>query len=129
MTSPKPDTYDDRYLEYFAFFNRREFWQCHEVLEDLWHDCASGERYFYQGLIQFAAAFHLLWRRNMRGFERLLSLASLHLEPYPALHHGLDLGVVRQSIDYWSQRALHRSPLEILKFEDEYIPRLELSTD
>jgi hypothetical protein len=52
--------YDRRYLEGLARFNAERFWDAHETLEDLWGELSGGPKRFYQGLIQLAAAFHLV---------------------------------------------------------------------
>src|SRR5262245_54282863 len=46
--------YDARYLAGIQLFNHRDFFEAHEVWEDLWQECAGPERRFYQGLIQAA---------------------------------------------------------------------------
>ena len=48
-------------------FNRQEFFDCHEVLEEVWLAEPPEEKPFYQGLIQVAAAFHHYQRGNRRG--------------------------------------------------------------
>ncbi|HVY61195.1 MAG TPA: DUF309 domain-containing protein, partial [Planctomycetota bacterium] len=54
--------YDPRYLEGLARFNAERFWDAHEALEEIWTDLPNGPgpKRFYQGLIQLAAAFHLV---------------------------------------------------------------------
>ena len=51
--------YEERYLKFFELFNERDFYECHEVLEDLWMETVDGDRPYYQGLIQTATAFYL----------------------------------------------------------------------
>src|SRR5271165_2510542 len=46
--------YDPRYLAGIVLFNRHDFFEAHEVWEDLWMDTALPEKRFYQGLIQAA---------------------------------------------------------------------------
>ena len=48
-------------------FNRGEFFEAHEVWEDLWHACASADRRFYQALIQAAVAAYHWGRGNAAG--------------------------------------------------------------
>lgn len=38
-------------------FNQERFWECHEVLEQIWHSAKGDERNTIQGLILTAAAF------------------------------------------------------------------------
>ena len=53
-------------------FNRREFFECHEVLEELWTPARGPERLFLQALIHFAVGFYHHQRGNREGAERQL---------------------------------------------------------
>ena len=50
------DEFDPLYLKGIAFFNACEFFEAHEVWEDLWKSYAGPLRLFYKGLIQAAVA-------------------------------------------------------------------------
>ncbi len=47
-------------------FNRRDWFECHETVEDLWIGAEGEVRDFYQGLIQIAIALHH-WRNGNFG--------------------------------------------------------------
>ncbi|MCH7767292.1 MAG: DUF309 domain-containing protein [Acidobacteria bacterium] len=67
-------TYAPQYLAGIRYFNERDFFESHEVWEDVWNDCDSGSRKFYQGLIQIAAGFpHWTVTRRPRGVQILLA--------------------------------------------------------
>jgi predicted metal-dependent hydrolase len=82
--------YDPRYLAGILFFNRREFFEAHEVWEDLWHECGPENRRFYQSLIQAAVALHHWGNRNWRGARRLFHSSRNYMSVYPARHLGVD---------------------------------------
>ena len=42
---------DCRYRHAIDLFNEREFFACHDVLEEIWAETLGTEREFYQGLI------------------------------------------------------------------------------
>lgn len=119
-------TYDSRYLEYIELFNNREFYDCHEVLEDLWLDDWGDRKKFYQGLIQFATAFYHLYRRNMSGCEKLLASSKAYLSRYPDFFEGLDLAELRDVIHYWQHKLAGRRGDEIVPYDDSKIPMLKL---
>ena len=48
-------------------FNRGEFWECHETLEDVWRETAYPFRLFYHAIIKTAVGFHHLTRHNRHG--------------------------------------------------------------
>jgi uncharacterized protein len=43
-----------------AAFNRGEYFEAHELWEEVWNELAGAERSFVQGLIQIAAGIHHL---------------------------------------------------------------------
>ncbi len=59
--------YDARYLGGVRFFNEGDFFEAHEVWEDLWLNTAGPERRFYQGLIQAAVALYHFGNGNLRA--------------------------------------------------------------
>ena len=64
-----------RFQEGIALFNRGQFFDCHEVLEELWLEFSGERKKFLQGLIQVAVALHHLRNGNRVGAERLLDAA------------------------------------------------------
>ncbi|MBI5773016.1 MAG: DUF309 domain-containing protein [Verrucomicrobia bacterium] len=98
---------DAHYLGYFACFNRREFYEAHDVLEELWLGQRDGPNYaFYKGLIQLAGAFvhlqkHTPPRPRLRPAAALFKLAQANLQKYPARHEQLDVRATLALIDDW----------------------------
>ena len=93
---------DAHYLGYFDCFNRRLFYEAHEVLEHIWLKDRQGPNgAFYKGLIQLAGAFVHLQKNRLRPAAALFKLALANLEKYPARHDGLEVGDVRRLITDW----------------------------
>ena len=96
---------DAHYLGYFECFNRRLYFEAHDVLEELWLGQRSGPNYaFYKGLIQLAGAFVHLQKNRLRPSAALFKLADANLEKYPALHEHLDVQKIRALIRDWLLR-------------------------
>jgi predicted metal-dependent hydrolase len=53
-------------------FNNREFFECHEALEEIWMPERGARRLFLQGLIHLAVGFHHSQRGNSAGASRQL---------------------------------------------------------
>src|SRR2546421_196907 len=86
---------DPHYLGYFKYFNRGEFYEAHDVLEQIWlADKTSESGAFYKGLIQLAGAFVHLRKERLRPAAALLKLARSNLEKYPGVYQDLDLNVL-----------------------------------
>ncbi|MGC2197295.1 MAG: DUF309 domain-containing protein [Terriglobales bacterium] len=82
-------------------FNSADFFEAHEVLEDVWRAAPEPERKFLQGLIQVAVALHHHSRGNQVGCRSLLERARRNLAPYPEQHRGVDLAALLHSVDQW----------------------------
>jgi predicted metal-dependent hydrolase len=95
-------------------FNRRQFFTCHEVLEEIWLEEPPEEKPYYQGLIQVAAAFHHFHNGNLSGTHSLMRRGAEKLRGYPPDHHGIDLTGLLAQLDPWLLRLHHRRPLEAL---------------
>ena len=95
--SPAADTPDPRYLHGVELFNRGEYFDTHEVWEELWLDCPAAERRFYQSLIQAAVALYHWSNGNLAGATRLFHSGKRYMAPYSPAHRGLDID------DFWSQ--------------------------
>ena len=83
--------YDPRYLQGIEFFNECEFFEAHEVWEDLWSDIQGPSRRFYQGLIQVAVCLHHFGNGNIRGARKLYHSCRGYLTDYQPFHLGLNV--------------------------------------
>jgi hypothetical protein len=72
-----------------ALFNGVRYWHAHEAWETLWRAAPDQERDFYQGLIQVAAGFLHLQRRNLRGSRNKLTEGLERLRRYEPAHRGI----------------------------------------
>jgi len=82
--------YDSRYVGGILFFNRRDFFEAHEVWEEVWTESSGPERRFYQGLIQAAVALHHFRNGNVRGATKLYRTGRAYMEPLDEVYLGLD---------------------------------------
>jgi len=90
------------YLGYFDCFNRQEFYEAHDVLEELWlADRRGPDGDFFKGLIQLAGAFVHLQKERLLPSAALFKLARTNLTKYPPTHWHLDLTVVLKLIETW----------------------------
>jgi hypothetical protein len=84
--------YEPRYLGGIVLFNRRDYFEAHEVWESLWLDsCVGDDRRFVQGLIQSAVGLYHFGNRNYSGANKLYKSARAYMERYPPVHLGLDV--------------------------------------
>jgi uncharacterized protein len=84
-------SYDPRYLSGIAHFNRGEYFEAHEVWEDLWLGTQGPARLFYKGLIQAAVALHHARQENQHGAWKLYQRSRRGLAAYEPWYLGLNV--------------------------------------
>lgn len=85
-------------------FNAGLFFECHDVLEDLWGGVRGPSRDFFQGLIQVSVAFHHLGNANLSGAASLLERALTRFAKYPGRYCGFELAAHRDELGAWRAR-------------------------
>jgi len=113
---------DEKFQRGISHFNAQEFFEAHEVWEEVWLVEAEPEKTFLQGIIQIAAAFHHYLRENPDGAESLLAAGIVKLSRFPAHHRGLAIDDLRSAAKRWA-----RSIGEGEKAGRAQIPRLRRS--
>jgi predicted metal-dependent hydrolase len=88
-------------------FNNREFFSCHEVLEEGWTVEAGPQRLFLQALIHLAVGFHHCERGNPAGASSQLQKGLHKLALYLPSCEGIDTA------------RLHREGLAVLERIEE----------
>ncbi len=77
-----------------AEFNSREFFLCHETLEELWKDYKAQDREAIQGIIQIAVGFYHLDRDNQKGALKLFERGLRRVEKFGPFWGGYDFSEV-----------------------------------
>jgi hypothetical protein len=116
---------DPRYQGFFTCFNGQQYYEAHDVLENLWLERRDENYLFFKGLIQVAGAYvhlqkqfvhptHPKHGRRLRPAVRLFQLAAKNLTPYSPRHLQLDVAAVL--------RLCERHSAEIMAGEYEHNP-------
>ncbi|MDQ0883314.1 DUF309 domain-containing protein [Peribacillus sp. V2I11] len=117
--------YAEDYLSFlFHFHGTRDYFECHEILEEYWKETAPKERdSHWVGLIQIAVALYHDRRGNKKGAARTLSkaLANLHSKKAELLKLGLDPERLFKLLEDTHERILSQKPYEsiILPIADQ----------
>jgi hypothetical protein len=121
------DDYDPRYLAGIMLFNEQDFFQAHEVWEDLWADSHGDQRRFIQGLIQAAVGLCHFGNGNLGGALKLYRSARNYMEPCGSPFLGLD------SAGFWRQMERCYGPLlgsaapdRATRLDPELVPEIVL---
>lgn len=73
-----------------AAFNSRQFFECHDLLEDIWLEESGPRKQFLQAIIHFAVAFYHDGRANRLGALRQLRKGIAKLAPYLPSYEDVD---------------------------------------
>ncbi len=84
--------------EGIRLFNQERYWECHEVLEQVWHPAQGAERDIIQGLILTAAALVHAQKDENNVCLSMLKKAKAKLGSLET-YEGISLGQVRRSIE------------------------------
>lgn len=91
------------YQRGIELFNHGEFFDAHEVLEDVWRASAGEEKRFLQGLIQVAVALHHFSTGNRVGAQSLLARGAAKFAGLPDEYRGVRVGELRDDCKAWLQ--------------------------
>ena len=97
---------DARLRDGIRLFNETRFFECHEVLEDLYHDTEEENKPFLEGLIGLAAAFRLFCEfGEVKGSVRLIYQALIRLENYQPAFLQIDVKDLCAATETWAKAA------------------------
>ena len=116
------------YLLGWQLFNEGKFWHAHEAWEQVWKRSSSESRIFFQGIIQLAAAYHLLtaplrYNGMMRNFEK----AEEKLGLFPAIFLGVDVKSLLDAIDSAREEVVRVGRDRLQMFSPSLIPTIIIS--
>jgi predicted metal-dependent hydrolase len=114
------ETYDPLYLQGIAYFNACEFFEAHEVWEELWKEYSGDLRLFYKGLIQAAVALHHFGNGNIRGARKVYGSSRGYLAEYQPTCQGLDVEKFLGELD---------ACFAEVAASDEQFPTIDLNPD
>jgi len=119
--------YEPQYLAGAKFFNDCEFFEAHEVWEDLWTEAQGPSRSFYQGLIQLAVALHHFGNGNHRGAKKLYHSSRSYLQPYLPSYLGCDTEQLFVEMEECFRELLQcNEDTSGIEINPEWIPEIHL---
>jgi predicted metal-dependent hydrolase len=108
-------------------FNTHEFYNCHDILEDVWFDVRGSSRRFYQGLIHLAVGFyHITIRKNPKGALSQLNKGIEKLSAYLPSFQGVELETLLEKINICIEEIKKSKPED---FNMSAIPKINFQGD
>lgn len=101
--------YKRSFVLFLSYFNRnRDYFECHEVLEEHWKEVAPGVRdHELVGFIQLATGMYHWRRGNYRGAQTILKKASRHLRRHRTsiYYRGIDMATLLSQLTHIEQQV------------------------
>jgi len=92
-------------------FNSGHFFDCHEVLEEIWKTAAGEEREILHALIQAAVALHHLECGNLKGATSVLARSVTRLGALPEIVMGVETRILARELgEYFSDPTTNDHP-------------------
>lgn len=126
-----PREYPAQYLEGLRLFNAEDFFESHEVLEELWAETQDERKKFYQGLIQAAVALFHFGNGNLGGAKKVYISCRKYLDPYRPSYEGLDMEKFLGDLQHCFQELIddqQACPAGI-EIRDDRVPKIPLPAE
>ena len=96
----------DRALAGIGLFNRGDYFEAHEVLEEAWNEDAGPGRELYRAILQVAVAYLQIERGNYRGAVKMFLRLRQWIGPLPDVCRGVDVAGLRQAAFHVEEELL-----------------------
>lgn len=105
-------------------FNAREFFDCHETLEELWRAEEGLIRYLYQGILHVGVGYYHWQRGNHHGALTKLGTGIQLLEFYLPRCQGVELGPLVQTARAAREALLALGKERMAELDAALMPRI-----
>lgn len=106
-------------------FNRGEFFECHEYLEDAWRDEGRRLRFLYQGILQVGVGFYHQENGNWRGATGLLKNGIARLKEFEPETLGIDVARLVRESERCLEELEELGRERVREFDTSKIPTVE----
>ncbi len=130
LMQKKQHNLPNAYLEGVRLFNEQKFFECHDVLEELWSETVGEERGFYQGLIQAAVSLFHFENNNLTGARKMIDYSLKRLTPYCPIFLEMSVETFLEEMKFCFAEILISSnqyPTGVV-LNVERIPQIKLNT-
>ncbi|MBO8163408.1 MAG: DUF309 domain-containing protein [Brevibacillus sp.] len=113
--------YPEQYYQFFRLFNAGEYYECHDVLEEIWMEDKSNK--FLQGLLQIAVGMYHYECGNVKGARWMFANARKYLTRYLPSFWGLSLQPVVDCLDECLRLLPDRDSISYQEAKRNPLPR------
>jgi len=115
-------------IEAISLFNRRYYWETHEVLEKIWLEEQGELKIFYQGLIQAAAALYHVLNNNPKGVIKLAETSIKKLTPFkPVFRQQISIEKVLSALPFFLLQSKEILSGQLHGFDFSALPTIQIT--
>lgn len=93
-------TMSPKLKEAVRLFNRRAYFDCHQLLEEIWREADAPDKALYEALIRLSTGLHLWFHRGGgQGAVNLWTQALMRLEDFRPEAQGIDVARLYNDVD------------------------------
>ena len=107
-------------------FNRGQYFECHETLEDLWKAEPGPVRKLYQGILQIGVALHHVRAGHYRAAVTLLERGSGYLQPFAPVHMQVNVAHLLAGAARCLAEVRRLGPDGLRDFDWTLVPEIEI---
>ena len=86
------------FFEGLQAYEEKDFFEAHELWEELWSKYYLADRTLIQGLIQLAVSFVHLGNGNLNGAKSLLNKSAEKFSSFSGVHRGINIDDLKKQI-------------------------------
>jgi len=120
-----PEGLPDLALKGIEEFNKGEFYECHEYLEEAWMQEPRRVRFLYQGILQVGVGFYHQRNGNWRGATGLLRNGTVRLKEFEPETLGIDVARLVRECERCLEELEELGRERVREFDASKIPRVE----
>lgn len=115
----------DLVLKGIEEFNRGEFFECHEYLEEAWMQESRRVRFLYQGILQVGIGFYHQQNSNWRGATGLLHNGTVRLREFEPETLGIDVAKLVRECERCLEELETLGRERVSEFDQTKVPKVE----
>jgi predicted metal-dependent hydrolase len=106
-------------------FNKGEFYECHEYLEEAWIREPRRLRFLYQGILQVGVGFYHQQNGNWRGATGLLRNGTVRLKEFEPVTSGIDVARLVRECERCLEELEELGRERVREFDRTKVPKVE----
>ncbi len=110
-----------------ALFNRGEYFEAHEALEEAWREEKDAIRDLYRGVLQIAVVYLHITRGNYAGAVKVYERSKKWLKDWPDICQEIKVGRLREDAEGVMAEIRKLGPERITQFDTSLLKPVELS--